>query len=515
MPAATAAKTSDYRSNVRWVNRHQNITIRAERLYNVSNRWPDGTRPQKLIWQAGLEALRRIVREAEAQGKQVRALGGGLSLSEAAVTRDFLVNTKALNYIDIGLRPQNCDPAFVGAPERLVFAQCGASVLELNHELERKHLALPTSGSSNGQTIAGAISTGTHGAANQFGSMQDCVLGLHLVTEGGVHLWLERASRPVVSERFCETLGAELRRDDRLFEAALVSFGSFGLIHAVLFEAAPIYLLERHLLRHDYATVRRALGTLDVSALGLPDGATLPFHFEIVLNPYRTGTGERGAYVRSYYKRPFQDLQTFVTRPESVVFTVPGDDLLDIMGALGDQAPKVYPDILDDLMDQQLKTISGTIATPGQTFVAGNIRGPVLSTEIGVALADAERAVDAIIATARRFPYGGTIALRFVKTSPALLALTRFSPITCTIELPSVGTRRSAEALRRIWAELEAQGIRFTLHWGQALPDDSSWMRRAFDARLDDWLSARRNLLSPQGRRTFSNDLLIRYGLAS
>ena len=133
-----------------------------------------------------------------------------------------------------------------------MFAQCGTTVLELNQVLEAKGLALPTSGASNGQTIAGAIATGTHGAANSVGAMQDFVVGLHVIGEDGRHYFIERASRPVVSPSFVARLGAEVRRDDQLFDAALVSFGSFGLVHAVLLEVVPLYVLERHVRSYDF-----------------------------------------------------------------------------------------------------------------------------------------------------------------------------------------------------------------------------------------------------------------------
>lgn len=286
-----------------WMNKHLNVSANVERLYDAWNRWSDRSVPTQHVWRAGLGALQHIVRDAEAMGKRVRGLGGAWSLSGAAVTQDFLVDTKPLNYLDIGLQPQNLDLAFQGVPERLVFAQCGVSVMELNQALEAHNVALPTSGASNGQTICGALSTGTHGSAHTVGSMQDFIVGLHIVASGGAHYWLERASQPVVAPRFCELLGAELVRDDTLFNAAVVSFGSFGLIHAALFTCEPIYTLELHIRRFDYDAVRPVLSTLDVSSLQLPDGATLPFHFEVILHPYRTQPGAQGAYVRFMYQR--------------------------------------------------------------------------------------------------------------------------------------------------------------------------------------------------------------------
>lgn len=501
-----------FESDVAWTNKHLNVSANVERLYDAWNRWSDRSVPAQHVWMAGLGALQRIVRDAEAMGKRVRGLGGAWALSGAAVTQDFMVDTKPLNYLDIGLQPQNLDPAFQGVPERLVFAQCGVSVMELNQALEARHVSLPTSGASNGQTICGAISTGTHGSAHAVGAMQDVIVGLHIVAQGGTHYWLERASQPVVAQRFCDILGAELVRDDDLFNAAVVSFGSFGLMHAVLFTCEPIYTLELHIRRFDYDAVKPVLSTLDVSSLQLPEGNTLPFHFEVVLNPYRTQPNAQGAYVRFMYKRDY----TPVPRPPgNTVVTSPGDDLLGFMGFLSDAVPQLIPATLDTVLQQQLQpTTDPVLGTHGQIFGSTTTGGHAMSTEIGIALQDAGRAVEAIFEVVAAYPFAGTVALRYVKASPALLAFTYFAPITCTIELPSVGSARTAQAFERIWAALDQGGIPYTLHWGQCLRHDAAFIRRAFGARVDDWLAARRDFLGPVGRRTFANDLLTDCGLA-
>jgi hypothetical protein len=501
-----------FEPDVVWINRHLNVSARIERLYEAWNRWSDRTRPTQQVWMAGLSALQRIVREAEANDKHVRGFGGAWSLSRAAVTRDFMVDTKPLNYIDIGIRQENLEAAFQGVPEHLVFAQAGVSIMELNQELEVRGLSLSTSGASNGQTIAGASSTGTHGSAHAVGSMQDLIVGLHIVAEGGKHFWIERASQPVVTQRFCDLLGAELVRDDPLFNAAVVSFGSFGLIHAILFTCEPIYTLEFHIRRYDYQEVQPVLSTLDVSSLNLPEGAALPFHFEVVLNPYRTQSHAQGAYVRFMYKRDYTPVPN---PPRATVVTSPGDDLLGLIGTLSDAVPALIPAALDTVLQQQLApTTEPVYGTHGQIFGPTTLRGHAMSTEIGVALHDAGRAVEAIIQVAATGAFAGTVALRYVRASSALLAFTHFAPITCTIELPSVESDRTQRAFERIWAELEARNIPYTLHWGQGLRPDAAFVRRAFGARVDQWLSARRRFLSPSGRQTFANALLIDCGLA-
>ena len=50
-------------------------------------------------------------------------------------------------------------------------------------------------------------------------------------------------------------------------------------MHAVLFEAVPLYLLEVHGRRLDWPMVRDAAASLDLDPLRLPYPGVEPFHF--------------------------------------------------------------------------------------------------------------------------------------------------------------------------------------------------------------------------------------------
>jgi hypothetical protein len=498
--------------DVAWTNKHQNVTGRVRSFYDAWNLWADQS-SDPVPWRPGMAGLQRAVRDAEAAGASIRALGGSWSLSDVAYCPDFMVNTKPLNARDIGIHAQNLVASAAGLGDRLVFAQCGNAVQELNDALAARSLALPTSGASDGQTYAGAVSTGTHGAANQVGGMQDSVVGIHLIGERGEPFWIEPASRPIVSDRFLgfvDTPPANLRRDDDLFHAALVSMGSFGILHGLMFAAEPLYSLESHLRRYDLSAVRSALETLDVGSLGLPRGNELPFHFEVVLNAYRPGNGEQGAYVRFMYKRPGGSPPP---APGSAGGHRPGDDLLGVIGTLSDKVPGLIPKLVTALMNGNLPTSNGVVATPAYTFGPTTIRGRGTSTEMGFALQHVNRAVDVILGVADAHPFGAVVALRFVKPSRALLAFTRYAPTTCTIEIQGVDSERTAEAYRRIWSGLDQAGIPFTLHWGQALPPEPARYQAAYGQSLVRWKAARDTLLSPAGRRLFSNPMLRAAGL--
>lgn len=500
-----------FRANVNFMNKHQNVTRSVRRLYDVWNRWEDGTKPHTEPWRAGLAALVAIVAESERDGHRVRGLGGAWSLSDAAVTSDHLVNTKPLNHLSVGFHRKWCHSGFKGHPGRLVFAQCGIGVDELNRALAAKKLALPTSGASDGQTLAGAVSTGTHGAAIDVGSMQDFVLGLHIVAEGGEHHWIEPASRPTMGDAFATHLGAKLVRDDELFRAAVVSFGSFGLVHAMLFEAVPLFLLERHAVSIDWVVARKALASLDLSALPCPHPAERPHHVEFVVNPYATGLGKKGVRMRIMYRRPAPGPIVVPPGTGPVVVTAPGEDLLGVIGTVGDIAAALIPGALGVVLNRFVPLATGALSSPGETFGATEIAGKGLSTEIGVSLADAEAAADKVIKVANANPFPGLLAMRFVKSSEATLGFTRFAPITCTLELLSAWSPSTLAAYDAIWDGLTKAGIAYTLHWGQCLRGDAGYARDAYGPRLDRWLKARHGFLSAKGRRTFSNDLLERY----
>lgn len=343
-----------------------------------------------------------------------------------------------------GHAPEHCEQAFLNDPRNnkggkhpadfLVFAQCGATIAELNQELEPRGLALITSGASNGQTICGAISTGTHGAAWKFGAIHDFILGFQLIGHQGESYWIEPASRPVMAKSFCEILGATLVRDDQLFYAALVSFGSFGVIHAVILRAEPLYLLEQHVVPRHFDAVMAALPDLNNIAVKLDLGdafGQIPHaplhHFEIVLNPFAlkpTSNGPResfdgmGTYIRYMYKRSPPDLQKFSPNQELIGLksktTSTSNEAFSILQRLDMLTPfwsgsglaaQISKLIIDEfLLPDDPHTHLGTVLTPGGTFAATGLPGRGLSCELGIAGTDLFKAIDIIVREFHEFP---------------------------------------------------------------------------------------------------------------
>ncbi|WP_346534280.1 FAD-binding protein [Micromonospora sp. DPT] len=86
----------------------------------------------------------------------------------------------------------------VDRAERLATVQAGMTLRALNEALAGHGLALPNLGDIDAQTIAGAISTGTHGTGAAYGCLSTFVAGLTLVTGSGEVLRCSALTRPDV-----------------------------------------------------------------------------------------------------------------------------------------------------------------------------------------------------------------------------------------------------------------------------------------------------------------------------
>ena len=181
--------------------------------------------------------------------------------------------------------------------ERLVHVEAGIKIHKLNCVLDRLNLAMPTLGGANGQSIVGALSTGTHGANPDLPPISDFVRALHLVTAGGHQWWIEPATDPITDPTKMHRLienglldpCIELAYDDELFNSCLVSVGCAGVIYSVIIEAGEQHLLKKETDKLDWPEACR-----DIKARFLTEDGEVPWFYELVVNP--TGQCWRTTY---------------------------------------------------------------------------------------------------------------------------------------------------------------------------------------------------------------------------
>jgi FAD-linked oxidoreductase len=173
--------------------------------------------PARRYWPKTAEDISRAVTEAAAAGLTVRALGSGHSFTPAAATSGAALDLSGWT----GVEPA----APVSPSTGLVTVRSGTTIRELNAELDRLELAMPNLGDIDAQTIAGAISTGTHGTGARVGGLATFVEALELVLADGSAVTCSPRSRP------------------ELFAAARVGLGALGVISTVTLRCVPAFTL--------------------------------------------------------------------------------------------------------------------------------------------------------------------------------------------------------------------------------------------------------------------------------
>ncbi|MEM8930334.1 MAG: FAD-binding protein [Acidobacteriota bacterium] len=493
----------------RWTSWHH-FEHPVHELLDVWNGQPERSTVEG--YNATTRGFRDTVERALAGGETVRAKGAGWSYSAVGTTDGIVLNTRPLNF-HFRLSADQVHADFAGDPKHLLVAQCGNSIADLNRVLEADGQSLRTSGAANGQTIVGAMSTGTHGAAIDVGAVQDTIVALHLVVSPERSVWLERASAPVVVDALPTAFGAELIRDDALFDAALVSFGSFGIIAGVVVEATDRFFL--HAFRRSMPLdegLWAAVDRLDFSAVALPRPSTeRPHHFQLFIDPFSV---DEGVFVVTMYKDPERPTDC---RPSPVGQTRVGDGALEVMGVITDIAPAVTPALASFLVRQIYKPYEAVCGTHAEIFTDTGVRGKSASSAMGIPLGRVREALGLVLAQILEEPVPVTVALRYVRASAATLAFTHHPPQTCVLEIDGPRSQRVLGTYRRVWRVLEEAGIPYTFHWGKLndLHLNPARLRRMYGDRVDDWLTARRTLLPTTAlRHAFANSFLHGAGLA-
>jgi len=190
----------------------------AEELRRRWRNWSGEQRCRPLLIQRPRtrEGLIADVIAATEQGRALKVAGSGHSFSGVALTDGVM--------LDVGLldRILDHDP---GAG--LVKVEAGIVLGDLNRRLDQRGLALENLGDIDRQTLAGSISTGTHGTGARFRSLSSQVEALEIVTaDGTLHAIDERS-------------------DADTLRAARIGLGALGAIYSVTLRTVTNFRIDR------------------------------------------------------------------------------------------------------------------------------------------------------------------------------------------------------------------------------------------------------------------------------
>lgn len=202
--------------------------------------------PQLYLQPRSIEEVQAVVREAHRQKKRIMLTGSGHSPSDLTMTQnhlassntctgEWLVNLDNFNKL-ISVKPAPVDADYStsasdkDSKQRArytdVTVEAGMRIYQINDYLKTQELAIQNLGSISEQSIAGIISTGTHGSSAFHGLVSQQIVSLKVVVSSGD---LVECS---------ETINQDL------FRASLLSLGKIGLIAYATIRTVPAYTIH-------------------------------------------------------------------------------------------------------------------------------------------------------------------------------------------------------------------------------------------------------------------------------
>jgi len=285
---STVASNADGSSWTNWVNDHSRSNLTKVKTESEADL------REAVVWSARNENKIRAVGSGHSHSKVAapEKQQSFLALSWNAAEDEIrgLIDPLPLAWLQSGVETDD-----------LVRVQAGARIKYLNRKLLLEEgKALLNMGSFDGQTLAGAVNTSTHGTGARLGSLADTIrsVDLYTVMESPV-----RSDRPLVRKFRIEPEtgaitdraafesavgehGAILIQDDDIFHSAVVGYGCMGVVYAYTMEVRDKYFLHEHNVTTKWDVLKKHID----SFIAEPDHSR---PFSEVINPVNLPTGAR------------------------------------------------------------------------------------------------------------------------------------------------------------------------------------------------------------------------------
>jgi L-gulono-1,4-lactone dehydrogenase len=413
--------------------------------------------PTRIERPADRADLGEVVKRASDQGLNVRAVGSGHSFTDIACTGGVLIEMGALNRI-----------LDVDREARLVKAEAGISLRELNELIWGHGMALENLGDIDRQTISGAIATGTHGTGSRFRNLSSMVAAMELVLPDGSLLEISETSEP------------------DLLPAARVGLGALGVTATVTLRTMPSFCVRR----------TDSPLPLDETLERIQDLADGSDHFEFYVFPHTDVALLRQSERTDDPPRPGNPALRF---GQEIVME---NWAMGAIARFGRRAPSRIP-ALSRFVSRQLAK-STKMDRSYRVFASRRL---IRFTEMEYAIPrrHAAEAIPRVLETAERAdpPVGFPIEVRFVAGDDSMLSPAHDRD-TCYIAVHQYQGMAWEGYFRAVEAIMDQYGGR--PHWGKRHFQTSATLAERYP-RWEDFLDARRRL-DPEGR--FRNHYLDR-----
>lgn len=159
--------------------------------------------------------LVEAVRSAVKSDLKIKVVGSGHSFVGAALTDGLLIDLSKYDQI-----------TEIDMPNKRITVQVGKKLEDLNRELWKHGLAMSNLSDIAYQSVAGAISTGTHGTGLGFGCLGTQIVKARVITGKGELIECSPSEKP------------------DLFGAAIIGVGAAGILSTVTLQLEPAFNLH-------------------------------------------------------------------------------------------------------------------------------------------------------------------------------------------------------------------------------------------------------------------------------
>lgn len=203
-------------------------------------------RPLAIFQPSTVEEIQELINQARLNNKTIMTVGSGHSPSDLTMTNEWLCN---LDKFDKVLKQEEFyGPTADGSSKEVKFVdltvEAGIRIYQLNEYLKKHNLAIQNLGSISDQSIAGLISTGTHGSSQYHGLVSQQVVSIVIANSEGKLVKCSSIENP------------------KLFKAALLSLGKIGIITQVTLRTVPRYTIKSKQEIIKFSTLLREWDTI-------------------------------------------------------------------------------------------------------------------------------------------------------------------------------------------------------------------------------------------------------------
>jgi len=171
--------------------------------------------PAVIAYPKSVEEIQHIVMKAVNNKQKIRLIGSGHSFTALCETKDILISLDKYQGV-----------TSIDKSKYQATVKAGTKLNILTSALFQEGLAMENLGDIDVQSLAGAISTGTHGTGKDFGTLSTQVIALRFINGKG------------------EIISCSETENRELFKAAQVSMGIIGIITEITLQCIPAYILK-------------------------------------------------------------------------------------------------------------------------------------------------------------------------------------------------------------------------------------------------------------------------------